>query len=1038
MSAPWQLVEVPVGGADVNTDPMRVEAPKVLVAENVALDVPRRARKRQGVRTRAQLVRMVVPLTTSIAMRTLDVRDARWIGTEVSGRILAHVDNVLLSESDGQWLVRGNIDQMRISAGRPQWDAFSSAGTPTVSDMGVAGDVMLMAWSRGSGLAVGLYDLATGAGITSVFRPTNGAHTLRIATIPELETAILFYDGGAGTIKAMPVVGPSARTTAPLASILQTQTVVSDAITGPAIFDVTTVGSRVVLAYVNNAGGIGRVLVDATGRPDTVQTDPHSGGAGTPTAIAVNYPDSAGRFVIAWGSDAGFLRARDYNVDTSLSAHAAITVIDTLTAYKAIALSVRGTIWTILYETGAAALHNRLISRATWDPGSASVPAGAANRLLHASLRSKMWKDAATDRWYVVVAYESQTQPSTQVTYFVYAVTTGDSGADPGAYEAFDFVLVGILWPGFAGGVLPLSSLASPVVTGRTVRMALTYRAKQTELTKLNSVRPVTIEHAPTDMQSVVNGPDGASYMPGGMLWRIDEALGHVNGPASSVSEAGFALSPENCTGTPAAGGALTVSASYTYKFFYRDYSTGERSSAFTFVFATGAAQGTMNLVIQTLSHSNRLNVVIDVVRTEANPTPSSPFYLVASLLNDITLNTVNYADTLSDAVLKTRERDYLTLGEVDEAAPPACEAIAMGQGRAALALADDDGTIWLSKQRGAAEPLRWSDILTIAADHPTPGRITALAWNGPELVVWRERGIQVLTGKGADNTGAGSTIEPARIVSHELGCSSARTLVRIPAGWVFQADDGTYWQLGTDGQLSYIGADVEPLRAPCLGAFAIFAEKKVEFVTATGSLVYYYDSGVWATSTIAGRSAASTPAGVGLYLPSSTSPLLLEDDLTGYRDNGVEYVQRIKMPWFRPAGVQGEIKVRRILIAGGFEGRHRPRARISYDFEPGHQETYEWQAEQVVASVVAGDGVSVFGGNTRLNVATQVYAYAIPVTRERCMAIGIELLDRAVGGTDYLGASFWVTAVGYEWAPAEVAGSAGYRYEERRLGEVV
>lgn len=1031
---PWQLTEIPVGGVDLRTDPVRVAAPKVLAAENTVIDIPGRARKRTGSRRRATTVKasQLFSNPNIFSLQTVAIKEARWVATEASGRVLAHADNLLLSETAGSWVVRGYMDQIRISAGRPQWDDFSDLSFISEADIGVAGDVIVMAWRCASDNQIGLYDLATGTLIHSIFGPAQFLRMPRIASIPSLSTCVVFSESTAGVIRAIPIVGPEVRSTAIRGIITPTNAgvvVVSDS-ANPALYDVAVVGQRIVLTYLNNAGNIGRLYVDPAGRPDgSIQTEAPGG---TVVALAAYAGDANGRFLVAWASDAGaFIKARDYNADATLSANAAAATIDTLTGYKQIAIGVRGTTWTLLYETGAADLQNRLISRAEWT--TTGAPAVSGQQLHHASIRSKLWSDPVTDKWYFVAAYESQTQPSPQVTFFIYGLRMPASGTDPGVLENETFVMIGILWPsGLAGGVLSTGCLPTAVVTGRKARLALIYRAKQTEITKLTAARIVTIEHAPKDMQTAVEGPD-ATYIPGGLLWRVDEGL-NSRSSQYSISEAGIVLSPENITAVAGAVGGMTPSTGFGYRYYYRDVGSAERSSSFGASWSTGPGQGRITHTIPTLSHTNRRIVTIDVYRSEDNPTLSSPFYLVGSIANDRNADTVSFIDVLDQATLKKRERDYLSFGEADEDAPPANGVIAVGQGRAVLAgLVDDDATFWITKPRLPGEPLRWSVQLIGTADHPTPGRVTALAWNGPDIVVWRTYSIQIISGQGPDATGAGTTLQPARIVSAEVGCVSVRSLVRIPAGWLFQAADGTYWQLDPGGTLTYVGLDVEPLNEPCTGAFIVHGDKQVRFVTRLYTLIYQYDIQAWTTSTRAAVSAAGLPDGTGLYLPSSASPLLLQDD-AGYREDGLEYTQRIRMAHFRPAGVQGEICVRRVLFAGGYEGKHRPLVRVYYDGEPGHQETFEWQAETVVGTVVSGDGVQVFGGPSRLNLATQVYQFAVPLARERCMAVSIEILDRAVGGADTLGASFWLTAVGYEWALADPQGASGYRLEERRL----
>lgn len=1031
MSQPWQFVELPVGGVDLRTDPMKVAPPKVQVADNMSVDIPGRARKRQGTKRRADriidsggLAADLVP-TSDVA-----VRDVRWVTAERSGRVLGCADGLLLSENGGSWTVRGFLDQIRISAGAQQQDVF--AGDVHGVDVGVAGDVLAMGWVAQSTVYLGLYDLSSGALIHPLLTPALFGG-VKLATIPELGL-VLAFGGGGGGIQALPILGDTVRTTSTALLFGGAVDVVTDA--ASLVFDVLVVGQRVLLVYMNNANQIARCWVAPSGQRDSAIATEAPGAV--VTAVAVGGVDTNRRALIAWASDAGnFIKARDYNTDATITPNAAVATIDALTGYKQIGIAVDGTAWTILYETGTgAALENRVLNRSTWD--TASVP-HIRDALRHSSLASKLWRDPGSGRWYFVSVLETKKQPSPQVTYFVHAlgvpqdvITSASNPSILGALPAFP--LVGILWPGLAGGVLESAGLPSVPVIGRVARMGLLYRFDQTDEAALLAARTVTIEHAPDDMQTAVEGPD-ATYVPGGILWRIDERLNIGHGGPFSVCETGFALSPEGALAAPAAGGAITPSSAYTCRYFYRDLGTGERSSSFGTSLNTGAAQGTINHTVPTLTHTNRTAVVIDVYRSQANPVLGAPLFYVGSIDNRTDVDTVTFVDTLVESTLITRRRDYLSFGEVDEDAPPANTIFAIGQGRAVSAgQVDDDATVWITKPRQSLEPLRWSQLLLVVADHPTPGRITALAWNGPDLVAWRADSIQILSGQGPDPTGVGGTLQPARIVSDHVGCRTPRSLVRLPSGWLFQAADGTYWLLGLDGNLVYVGVDVEPLNAPCLGAFVVHRDKQVKFVTAEYTLVFHYDTGVWTTSTLKALSAAALADGTGLYLPSSTAMVLLEDDPDGWRDDGLEYRQTLRMPAFRPAGVQGEIEVRRVLFAGGTEGPHRPLVHVYYDYEGGHQESYVWDAEEVVGTITQGDGTQVFGGPSRLNLATQVYQFAVPLARARCMAVTIEVYDRPVGGDEPLDGSFWITAVGYEWRPADPQGSSAYRLEERRL----
>ncbi len=1045
---PWQLVSIPVnGGVDLRTDSARVQPPKVLAAEDASLDVPGRARKRPGRRRKTPATYQMNQFSmgdagtlVSAAKQNVPIREARWLGVQPNGRALLHADGALLAESGGRWFHRGYIDQIRVTARNLISD--NGEGTVSLVDMAVAGDIAVVAWGNASQSYVRfiVYDLATMAPIIESSPAAAVLKKPRLVGIPGTGTVYLFYLDGAN-LRCIPIQSSTIRTADLLtydASIgsLKAQTPVTDVGAG-LLYDVAIVGDRIALAYVNTGGDVKLGYVEQNGKAEGTYATEVPGAA--VVAVAVHHSTAKDKTLLGWASDAStFVKIREWTAAATTFTSGTLTTVDAAApaTIKQLALHGRSEFWIVLYETGGVTLHNRIVNvRAVGTAGVRNITV-----VRHASLTSKPWMDSATNRFYAVMVYENQTQPAAQVTYFVWSASPGTEGISSGGqfinppYNENVRLVVGSFWQGFAGGVWPTTHLAAVTVVGRKAYFALPYRVRQNETSKTLLPRPIMIEHAPFDMQALIPGPD-ASYAPGGVLWRIDDAIcaqfsGEV---AKAAAEAGFLLAPENCSGVGLnlGGGGLLASTSYTYRPYYRDLATGERSAAGPpYTVNTGVGNNAVRHTLQTLNATNHGLVVIDLYRTVGNPLANPFFFLATTVYNSLGADTVTIDDVVGDTALQSRERDYLTLGEVMEGGPPANAVIAVGDGRVALAgFAEDDGLILVSKLRGAGEPIRWSPFLRVQADSPTPGPIVGMAWRAADLIIWRRRSIQVVSGRGPDNAGQGGVADPAQTISFEVGMGSARSLVRIPQGWIFQALDGTYWMLGLDLQLSYVGADVEPLKDSCTGAFVIQAQKQARFVTATRTLVYHYDNGGWTIWPFAAVSGAVLPDGTGLYLPSASSAVVLEDDPTGYRDDGAEYHHRLELPWFRPGGQQGEILVRRILFAGGYEGKHRPLVRVAYDYEPGFNDSYEWDADNVVATVIQGDGTAVFGGESRLNVATQRYQFSVPLARQRCMAIKVEILDQSAGGANQLGASYWLSDVAFEVAPAGV----GHQDEERR-----
>ena len=102
---------------------------------------------------------------------------------------------------------------------------------------------------------------------------------------------------------------------------------------------------------------------------------------------------------------------------------------------------------------------------------------------------------------------------------------------------------------------------------------------------------------------------------------------------------------------------------------------------------------------------------------------------------------------------------------------------------------------------------------------------MTGLAAVGNSLAVFRERQIYVIAGAGPDNTGAGGTFQEPEVISDEIGCVEPRSIVRIPAGVMFQSAKGIYL-LASNYSLAYVGADVEAYNAETITAAVALTDR--------------------------------------------------------------------------------------------------------------------------------------------------------------------------------------------------------------------
>lgn len=280
---------------------------------------------------------------------------------------------------------------------------------------------------------------------------------------------------------------------------------------------------------------------------------------------------------------------------------------------------------------------------------------------------------------------------------------------------------------------------------------------------------------------------DGANFVPMGALTRVD---------ARGAAEVGFAVLPIIISLTPAAGGGLTASKSYSYAAVYvATNSNGRReisSPGAVVSIALGAGQTKVTLQLATLDVGARAQAKIEIYRTGASGTLlASVFHLLDTIdAGPLTFALGSYVDIVADTAIAASKILYTQVGQtLPNAFPPPSRFGVVGNQRLWLGGLLRNDVIQCSK-------LVLGDQSPTFCDNDSfrvvlPAAVTGLAWMD-NLVIFTTEGIYVVSGDGPDDSGNGEFSPPARLPV-PYGCIEPRSVVTCDEGVFFQTARGLY-----------------------------------------------------------------------------------------------------------------------------------------------------------------------------------------------------------------------------------------------------
>lgn len=606
---------------------------------------------------------------------------------------------------------------------------------------------------------------------------------------------------------------------------------------------------------------------------------------------------------------------------------------------------------------------------------------------------------------YVIVTYSSLYQP----TYFLLNATT--------SIETHPVITAWLAY-GNGGGYL---TLGLPQLLVSDMTLSFPYRYKDL----ISSVNKTTNPSSGTQVVGVYSqtGLNLASFDIASAALTSSEIGSNLNIPAGfvwaydgyQVTEQEFFLWPDNIEATwSATGGSIaaqpdgsTNTNAYWYQVTYEW--TDNQGNAFRSapsipipVTTTGSGiTGSATVNVPTLRLTYKINtpVKISVYRWSV---AQQIYYQATSvsqpLLNDLTVDSVQFIDTSSDSEILGSAILYTTGGVLENIAPPASSAMTLFDDRVWVVDAEDRNLLWFSKQVLEATPVEMSDLQTIYVA-PTigatgsTGPITALGAMDDKLLIWKKDATYYINGTGPDATGSNSQYSQPIFVTSVVGCTNQNSIVFIPQGLMFQSDKGI-WLLDRNMGTSYIGSPVESLTqgAVVLSAVSVPNTNQVRFTLDSGiTLMYDYFFGQWGS--FVNVPAVSSTVYQNLHTYINDLGQAFQESPGEYLDGSNPVLLSFTTSWINLAGLQGYQRAHFFNLLGSYKTPHLLNLQIAYNYNSSPTQNTQVQPLNF-APIYGSTQMPVYGQLNPYGGPGNLEQWRIFLNQQRCQSFQITLTE--------------------------------------------
>jgi len=400
----------------------------------------------------------------------------------------------------------------------------------------------------------------------------------------------------------------------------------------------------------------------------------------------------------------------------------------------------------------------------------------------------------------------------------------------------------------------------------------------------------------------------------------------------------------------------------------------------------------TLRLTYKTLSP-----VKIEIYRFSAGQQEYFQTTLIANpVLNDTTIDSLEYTDIHSDAQIVGNSLIYTTGGVVEDIGLSAVNSLTLYKSRMFAVSAEDTNLINFSKQVIQSTPVEMSDLFSIfvaptIGSQGNTGPITALAAMDDKLIIFKRNAIYYITGTGPDITGANNDFSDPVFITATVGCSNFSSIVLMPNGIMFQSDKGI-WLLGRDLSTQYIGAPVENFNQnTVVSALAVPGTNQVRFVLDNATtLMYDYYYGQWGT--FVGIPNISSTLYQNLHTFINQYGDVYQETPGSYVDGSNPVLLNFTTGWLNLAGVQGFERAYDFFLLATYFSPHKLNVGVAYDYNSSVQQ------QSVITptnqSPLYGD-VSYYGAQPLYGGPPAREQWRLSFKKQKCQAFQISISEQ-------------------------------------------
>lgn len=489
----------------------------------------------------------------------------------------------------------------------------------------------------------------------------------------------------------------------------------------------------------------------------------------------------------------------------------------------------------------------------------------------------------------------------------------------------------------------------------------------------------------------------------GGFLWMYD---------GYSAVENNFFLWPDDIKVTTATGSGNLTAQDYfyivTYEWSDNQGNIFRSAPSIPVKQTTTTATSTNTISVPTLRVTYKVSNPVKIVIYRWSAAQES-YYQVTSitspLLNNPTVDSVSFADTLSDSSILGNNLIYTNGGVIENISPPATNLVSLFDNRLWLLDAENPNLFWFSKAVIQAVPVEMSDLLTLyiaptTAAQGATGPVTSAAPMDDKFIIFKRNAIYYVNGSGPDNTGANNQYSEPIFVTSTVGCTNQRSIVFTPRGLMFQSDKGI-WLLDRGLNTVYIGAPVEKYNdGLVLAAQTIPETNQVRFVLSTGITLmydYYYDQ--WGI--FEGVPALSACVFEQRHSFINSFGQVYQENPGSYLDGSSPVLMQFTTGPIRLGALQNYQRAFAVYLLGSYISPHKLYVGFSYDYEEFPSQTDLLVPDNYSAPYGSGDAQSPYGAGDPYGGPSSLEQFRVFLQRQRCMAMAIsvqEVFDSSLG----------------------------------------